>query len=129
VCCGWAGVKEAPLPAEMEALAERLRREEGLLLADELPPDTVTAKAAFAVHVRDFLRQQARRLCCNQLVLLCHRLGHCSIAGHCTCYDKLYHSILLAVRMLSQYTAESGTCSLFCWLGAHFRSSCLCEAC
>lgn len=59
-CWARAGVKEAPLPAEMEALAEQLRRDEGLLLASEQPPEEVTAKAAFAARVRDFLLQQAR---------------------------------------------------------------------
>ena len=45
----------------MEALADELRRGEGLLLAHELPPDAVSAKAAFAASVRAFLLQQARR--------------------------------------------------------------------
>ena len=60
--CVAGGRELAPLPAEMEALAEELRRGEGLLLADELPPEGVTAKAAFAASVRAFLLQQARRL-------------------------------------------------------------------
>ena len=59
--CAAGGRELAPLPAQMEALAEELRRGEGLLLADEQLPEAVTAKAAFAASVRAFLAQQARR--------------------------------------------------------------------
>ncbi len=62
-------MREAPLPAEMEALAERLRREAGLLLADELPAETATAKAAFAASVRAFLLQQVPRPACRALAM------------------------------------------------------------
>ena len=55
-----AGGRElAPLPAEMEARAEELRRGEGLLLADEQPPEAVTAKAAFCC-------QRACVSCCSR---------------------------------------------------------------
>ena len=58
--CAAGGRELALLPEQMEARAEELRRGEGLLLADEQPPEAVTAKAAFAASVRTFLLQQAR---------------------------------------------------------------------
>lgn len=64
----------------MDALAEELRRGEGLLLADEQPPEAVTAKAAFAASVRAFLAQQARRpgapWPCGACVVGCNLMRH-----------------------------------------------------